>query len=98
MLHLDQGWQYQMQRWQAQLKAHGLTLSMLRKGTCLDNAVAESVFGTQKSGCYLKKYCSVRELRQAVEKYIHFCNHERIKVKLKGLNPVEYRTQTTPPG
>ncbi|MCX8975834.1 IS3 family transposase, partial [Citrobacter portucalensis] len=25
--------------------------------------------------------------------YIHYYNHERIKQKLKGLSPVEYRTQ-----
>ncbi|MBZ5876908.1 IS3 family transposase, partial [Chromohalobacter israelensis] len=25
--------------------------------------------------------------------YLHYYNHERIKVKLKGLSPVEYRTQ-----
>ncbi|EBU1124665.1 IS3 family transposase [Salmonella enterica subsp. enterica serovar Poona] len=99
VLHSDQGWQYQMQRWQVQLKAHGLTQSMSRKGNCLDNAVAESFFGTLKSECfYLKKFSSVRELRQAVEKYIHYYNHERIKVKLKGLSPVEYRTRTTPTG
>lgn len=97
VLHSDQGWQYQMQRWQAQLKAHGLTQGMSRKGNCLDNAVAESFFGTLKSECfYLKKFSSVREFRQAVEKYIHYYNHERIKVKLKGLSPVEYRTRTTP--
>ncbi|EEJ8658726.1 IS3 family transposase, partial [Salmonella enterica subsp. enterica] len=53
-------------------------------------------FGTLKSECfYLKKFGSIRELRQAVDKYIHYYNHERIKVKLKGLSPVEYRTQAT---
>lgn len=99
VLHSDQGWQYQMQRWQAQLKAHGLTRSMSRKENGLDNTVAESFFGALKSECfYLKKFSSVREFRQAVEKYIHYYNHERIKVKLKGLSPVEYRTQTTPTG
>ncbi|WP_434005870.1 IS3 family transposase, partial [Escherichia coli] len=96
VLHSDQGWQYQMKCWQAQLKAHGLTQSMSRRGNCLDNAVAESFFGTLKSECfYLKKFGSIRELRQAVDKYIHYYNHERIKVKLKGLSPVEYRTQAT---
>lgn len=34
-------------------------------------------------------------LRQAVDKYILYYNHERIKVKLKGLSPVEHRTQAT---
>ncbi|HGO5824626.1 IS3 family transposase, partial [Avibacterium paragallinarum] len=26
--------------------------------------------------------------------YIHYYNNERIQVKLKGLSPVEYRTQS----
>ncbi|MDN7492895.1 IS3 family transposase, partial [Burkholderia sp. AU45274] len=25
--------------------------------------------------------------------YIHYYNHDRIKLKLKGLSPVQYRTQ-----
>ncbi|MFZ6647950.1 IS3 family transposase, partial [Undibacterium sp. TJN25] len=25
--------------------------------------------------------------------YIHYYNHDRIKAKLKGLSPVQYRTQ-----
>ncbi|KAB3083031.1 transposase family protein, partial [Escherichia coli] len=49
VLHSDQGWQYQMQNWQNQLRAHGLTQSMSRRGNCLDNVVAESFFGTLKS-------------------------------------------------
>ncbi len=31
---------------------------------------------------------------QTVKEYIHYYNHERIKVKLKGLSPVQYRTQS----
>ncbi|WP_310368141.1 IS3 family transposase, partial [Neobacillus drentensis] len=27
-------------------------------------------------------------------RYIHYYNHKRIKTKLKGLSPVQYRTQT----
>ncbi|MCA8412644.1 IS3 family transposase, partial [Burkholderia multivorans] len=26
--------------------------------------------------------------------YIHYYNHERIRLKLKGLSPVQYRTQS----
>lgn len=96
VLHSDQGWQYQMQRWQEQLKTHGLTQSMSRRGNCLDNAVAESFFGTLKSECfYLKKFDSVTELRQAVESYICYYNNERIRLKLKGQSPVEYRTSAS---
>ncbi|USL60267.1 IS3 family transposase [Pantoea ananatis] len=30
---------------------------------------------------------------KAVDTYIQYYNHERIKEKLKGLSPVEYRAQ-----
>ena len=38
VLHSDPRRQYQMQCWQAKLKAHGLTQSMSRRGNCSDNA------------------------------------------------------------
>ncbi|MDT1852721.1 IS3 family transposase, partial [Acinetobacter baumannii] len=29
-----------------------------------------------------------------LKQYIHYYNHDRIKVKLNGLSPVQYRTQS----
>lgn len=95
LLHTDQGWQYRMAGYQAKLKARGMTQSMSRKGNCLDNAVMENFFGTLKSECfYLNRFSNLNELRKAIEDYIHYYNNERISLKLKGLSPVEYRTQT----
>lgn len=69
-----------------------MTQSMSRKGKCLDNAVMENFFGTLKSDCfYLNRFSDLDELRKAIEDYIHYYNNERIS--LKGLSPVEYRTQ-----
>lgn len=94
ILHSDQGWQYQMAHYQQQLKQHGLIQSMSRKGNCLDNAVIESFFGILKSECFHgEKFQSVDELEKTVKEYIHYYNHERIKVKLQGLSPVQYRNQ-----
>ncbi|WP_148673040.1 IS3 family transposase [Klebsiella pneumoniae] len=94
LLHSDQGWHYRMRSYQERLKARGMTQSMSRKGNCLDNAVMENFFGTLKSECfYLREFRSVSALRKAVEDYIHYYNNERISLKLKGLSPVEYRTQ-----
>ena len=94
LLHSDQGWQYRMAGYQARLKAQGMTQSMSRKGNCRDNAVMENFFGTLKSECfYLSEFSSVNELRKAIEDYIDYYNNERISLKLKGLSPVEYRTQ-----
>jgi len=94
ILHSDQGWQYQMRSYQTKLKSHGIVQSMSRKGNCLDNAVVESFFGTLKEECfYLNNYKNIRELKQEIEAYIHYYNNERVSLKLKGLSPVEYRTQ-----
>lgn len=94
LLHSDQGWQYQMAAYRKQLVDHGLTQSMSRKGNCLDNAAMESFFGTLKSEFfYLNKFASIEELRAGLRRYIHYYNHERIKLKLKGLSPVQYRSQ-----
>ena len=94
LLHSDQGWQYHMPAYRRQLAAYGLTQSMSRKGNCLDNAAMESFFGTLKSEFfYLNRFESVAQLQAGIRQYIHYYNHERIRTKLKGLSPVQYRTQ-----
>lgn len=94
LLHSDQGWQYQMSAYRRELAARGLTQSMSRKGNCLDNAAMESFFGTLKSEFfYLNRFESVEQLQAGIRQYIHYYNHHRIKTKLKGLSPVQYRTQ-----
>ncbi len=94
LLHSDQGWQYQMAHYQKRLREAGLRQSMSRKGNCYDNAVIESFFGMLKAEClHLGEYRNISELRAGIEEYIDYYNHERIKQKLKGLSPIEYRTQ-----
>lgn len=94
MLHSDQGWQYRMPAYQRQLEKHQLVQSMSRKGNCLDNAAMESFFAVLKSEFfYLNKFDSVEQLRDGLTDYIHYYNHDRIKLKLRGLSPVQYRTQ-----
>ena len=94
VLHSDQGWHYQHSQYRHKLAAKGLTQSMSRKGNCLDNAAMESFFGTLKSEFFhLKRFESVEELKAGLDEYIHYYNHDRIKLKLNGLSPVTYRTQ-----
>lgn len=96
MLHSDQGWQYRMPAFQRQLRERELVQSMSRKGNCHDNAAMESFFGILKSEFfYLNRFNSVDELRAGLADYIHYYNHDRIKLKLKGLSPVQYRTQAS---
>lgn len=62
------------------------------KGNCLDNAAMESFFGTLKSEFfYLKKFLSIGELQAGLKDYIRYYNNDRIKLRLRGLSPVEYR-------
>lgn len=95
IFHSDQGWQYQHKRYQKRLQDMGIQQSMSRKGNCLDNSVMENFFGLLKSELfYLEKFSSYDELKEALEKYIDYYNNKRIKSKLKGLSPVQYRIQS----
>jgi putative transposase len=95
LIHSDQGWHYQMGKYQLALKEKNITQSMSRKGNCYDNAVIENFFGILKSEfLYIQEFESVEHFKQELAKYIDYYNHKRIKTKLKGLSPVQYRTQT----
>lgn len=95
ILHSDQGWQYQMNKYQQQLQKHQIVQSMSRKGNCLDNAVIENFFGLLKSELlYINEFESMEQFKVELEKYIEYYNHKRIKVKLKGMSPVQYRIHT----
>ncbi|MEM8522937.1 IS3 family transposase [Flavobacterium sp. PL12] len=92
MLHSDQGWQYQMKRYQYLLKEKGIIQSMSRKGNCLDNAIIENFFGTLKSEMfYTQKFKSIKQLKIEIDKYIIYYNNERIKSNLNKMSPIKYR-------
>ncbi|MFT2797723.1 IS3 family transposase, partial [Serratia sp. N21D137] len=58
------------------------------------NAVMENFFGHLKAELYyLQRFESVEQLSEEIDMYIDYYNNHRIKQKLKGLSPVEYRTQ-----
>jgi len=92
MVHSDQGWHYKMQPYRSLLRDRSVVQSMSRKGNCFDNAVIESFFGTLKAEyLHLAKPSRIEELEAGVHEYIHYYNHDRIKLGLEGLSPVEYR-------
>jgi putative transposase len=94
MLHSDQGWQYQMPAYRSMLEKRNVVQSMSRKGNCHDNAAMESFFGVLKSEFFhLNTFKTIEELKKGLVEYIHYYNHDRIKMKLGGLSPVQYRTQ-----
>lgn len=76
-------------------RQNGITPSMSRKGNCLDNGAMESFFARLETECYFgRRFETFTELEQAIHDYIHYYNNERIQVKLQGLSPVEYSTQS----
>jgi len=95
MIHSDQGWQYQMKAYQRLLEEKGILQSMSRKGNCYDNSVMENFFGVLKTEFfYNQSFASVEKFLEELDEYIEYYNNERIKVKLKGLSPIQFRTQS----
>ena len=98
IFHSDQGWQYQHQSYQQRLKNKGIKQSMSRKGNSMDNGMMENFFGLLKTEMFYDqedKYKTLDELIIAIDDYINYYNYDRIKVKLKGLSPVNYRLQSS---
>ncbi|MDQ0825238.1 putative transposase [Arthrobacter sp. B2I5] len=94
LVHSDQGFQYQHVLWRKLLQGAGASQSMSRKGNCYDNAVMENFFGHLKEELFHHvRYVSTDALTAALHEYIRWYNTERISTKLKGLSPVQYRTQ-----
>jgi len=93
IFHSDQGWQYQHEGYRKALEEHGIIQSMSRKGNCLDNALAENFFGIMKSELlYLERFDTADEFIKSLEEYIDYYNNKRIKIRLNGKSPVQYRT------
>lgn len=84
-----------MKSYQRVLKEKGTTQGMSRKAACSDHAVAEHFFGLLKTELFdLETFDSIDQLEQAIVEYIGYDNNHRIKLKLNGLSPVQYRIQT----
>jgi putative transposase len=95
IVHSDQGSTYASGGYQKQLTENQLRCSMARKGECLDNAVAESFFGSLKNELvYHEDYHSRAEARQSIFEYIEiFYNRKRRHAFLDYMTPVEYEAK-----
>lgn len=92
IMHSDQGWHYQMPAYIMTLKRLGVRQSMSRKGNCLDNAKAENFFSMVKTELYYDwEGDSIEDLEADLEDYIRWYNHKRVKLRLNGSSPVEFR-------
>lgn len=95
VMHSDQGWHYRHRSYQHALASRGIIQSMSRKGNCHDNAVAENFFSHFKEE-FLRRntFSSMAEFTMKLDRWIYWFNYERTQEKLKGLSPVDYRTQS----
>lgn len=94
LIHSDQGSQYTSKMYLSALKRihPDAEISMSQVGCCYDNACAESFFSHFKSEFYIFfNPQTEEELRQNIEEFIYYYNHDRIQTKLK-TSPVKYRT------
>ena len=95
IMHSDQGWHYQHVTYQKMLSDRGIVQSMSRKGNCLDNAMMENFFGLMKNELlYVNKFESAFEFEKELVKYINWYNNKRIKLRLNGMSPVQYRAHS----
>ena len=91
-IHSDQGFHYQHSSWTNRLEKMNIVQSMSRKGNCLDNSPMENFFSVLKQEMYYGvEFESYDKLVKEIEEYIKWYNEDRIKTKLNGMSPVDYR-------
>ena len=90
--HSDRGVQYAAGDYTALLAQHGIVISMSRKASPNDNALAESFIKTLKyEEVYLFEYEDFAEAQQRIEKFIErVYNEKRLHSALAYRPPAEY--------
>ena len=80
IIHSDQGFQYTSFEYKAICESKGITISMSRKGTPLDDSPIESWHGLlKKETLYNNNITSLDEYVKLVKEWIEFYNTKRIK-------------------
>ena len=84
ILHSDQGFQYTSYEYKTICESNGITISMARKGTPIDDSPIESWHSLlKKETLYNNNITSLQEYIQLVEEWILFYNTTRLKSKIK---------------
>ena len=92
--HSDRGCQYCSDAYVAELKKHGISISMTQSGDPLENPIAERANGILKSEWLYKMKISTREeCGSILERIIGFYNNERPHMSIGWQTPNEVHTQ-----
>jgi transposase InsO family protein len=99
VFHSDRGCQYTSDQHARLAAAHGIRLSVGRRGQCWDNAVAESFFATIKTELlHRQPWPTHHTARQAIFEYIEgWYNTRRRHSTLGYLSPANYEAAATRP-
>ena len=94
IFHSDRGSTYTSNDFACLAADHGVRLSVGRTGSCWDNALAESWFGSLKTECLNRQTWATRAAaRAAVVSYISWFNSTRKHHTLGYLTPNQYEQQ-----
>jgi putative transposase len=93
--HSDRGSQFCSLAYQAELRRHGLLISMSGKGNCYDNSMVETFFKTLKSELVWRTAFQTRaEAQRALARYIDgFYNPVRRHSALGFVSPAQFERQ-----
>ena len=92
LFHSDRGFQYTSNIFQEKLSKQGMTQSMSRVGSCIDNGPTEGFWGIVKTECfYNRSFSDMDELKRTIKEYIHYYNYERYQERFNNLAPMEVR-------
>ena len=84
IIHSDQGFQYTSFEYKAICEANGITISMSRKGTPIDDSPMESFHSILKKETLYNNYItSLEEYIAIVEDWLEFYNTKRLKNRKK---------------
>jgi putative transposase len=95
--HSDRGVQYASAHYTGLLQAHGIRISMSRRGNPYDNAKAESFIKTLKmEEVYLSEYENLAQARRGLSYFLDSVyNHKRLHSALGYLPPAEFEHSLT---
>lgn len=91
--HSDQGSQYTCEDYIRLLNGHQVTISMSRRGDCLDNAPMESFWGTLKTECADHRFETIAQAKAEIFAYcLGWYNRHRRHSSLDYLSPDQFES------